>query len=63
MYAIRSYYAKVFGLKQKVQGSEIGYFPVKSKMGINIMSVNLLLEKDTDPVVWRGPIIANTVKP
>ncbi len=37
-------------------------FPVTSKTGIDIMSLNLLLENDTDPVVWRGPIIAGTVK-
>jgi Mrp family chromosome partitioning ATPase len=36
--------------------------PVKSKMGIDVMSVNLLLENDTDPVVWRGPVIAGVVK-
>ncbi len=53
---------KMFGLKQKAIGSEKGLLPVKSKMGIDIMSVNLLLENDTDPVIWRGPIIANTVK-
>jgi Mrp family chromosome partitioning ATPase len=53
---------KVFGLKQKAEGNELGLFPVKSKTGINIMSINLLLENDTDPVVWRGPVIANTVK-
>lgn len=53
---------KAFGLKQKAQGNEMGLFPVKSKIGINIMSINLLLENDTDPVIWRGPIIANTVK-
>ena len=53
---------KAFGIKQKAQGSEMGLFPVKSKTGINIMSVNLLLENDTDPVIWRGPIIAGTVK-
>ena len=53
---------KAFGIKQKAQGNEFGLFPAKSKTGINIMSVNLLLENDTDPVVWRGPIIANTVK-
>lgn len=53
---------KSFGLKGKAQGSEIGLFPVTSKTGIEIMSVNLLLENDTDPVVWRGPIIGNTVK-
>jgi len=53
---------KIFGLKGKAQGSETGLFPVQSKTGINVMSVNLLLENDTDPVVWRGPVIANTVK-
>jgi Mrp family chromosome partitioning ATPase len=53
---------KSFGLKNKAQGSEIGLFPVTSKTGIEVMSVNLLLENDTDPVVWRGPVIGNTVK-
>ena len=53
---------KIFGLKQKAEGSELGLYPVKSKKGINIMSINLLLDNDTSPVVWRGPIIAGTVK-
>lgn len=53
---------KAFGIKEKAVGSEIGLFPLKSKTGIDIMSLNLLLEKDTDPVVWRGPIISGTVK-
>ncbi|HBR03104.1 MAG TPA: ATP-binding protein [Ruminiclostridium sp.] len=53
---------KAFGIKEKAKGSELGIFPVKSKTGIDIMSINLLLEHDTDPVVWRGPIIGNTVK-
>jgi len=53
---------KVFGLKEKAKGDEMGLFPVNSKTGIGIMSLNLLLEHETDPVVWRGPIIANTVK-
>lgn len=53
---------KAFGLKEKATASEFGLFPVKSKTGIDIMSVNLLLENDTDPVVWRGPVIANMVK-
>lgn len=53
---------KVFGLKQKATGNELGLFPVKSKTGIDIMSINLILEKETDPVVWRGPIVANAVK-
>lgn len=53
---------KTFGIKGKATGSEAGLFPADSKTGIKIMSVNLLLDNDTDPVVWRGPLIANTVK-
>lgn len=53
---------KAFGLKEKATGNELGLFPVKTKMGIEVMSVNLLLENETDPVVWRGPVIAGTVK-
>ena len=53
---------KAFGLHEKAKGSEMGLLPVKSKTGIDIMSVNLLLDDECAPVVWRGPIIANTVK-
>lgn len=53
---------KAFGIKEKATGNELGLYPIKSKTGIDIMSINLLLENDTDPVVWRGPIIGNTVK-
>lgn len=53
---------KAFGIKEKAHGSTLGLFPVKTKTGIEIMSLNLLLKNDTDPVVWRGPIIASTVK-
>lgn len=53
---------KAFGIKEKASSSEVGIFPVKSKTGIDIMSVNLLLENSTDPVVWRGPMISNVVK-
>ncbi|NLT47937.1 MAG: P-loop NTPase [Clostridiales bacterium] len=53
---------KVFGIKEKAVGDEFGLFPVKTKTGIDVMSVNLLLENDTDPVVFRGPIISGTVK-
>lgn len=53
---------KAFGLKEKAKGNEMGIFPVKSKTGIDIMSINLLLDNEADPVVWRGPIIAGTVK-
>ena len=53
---------KAFGLKQKAAGTEEGILPVRTKTGIDVMSINLLLENDTDPVVWRGPVIAGTVK-
>ncbi|PKM73546.1 MAG: dinitrogenase iron-molybdenum cofactor biosynthesis protein [Firmicutes bacterium HGW-Firmicutes-16] len=53
---------KAFGINEKATGSELGIYPIKSMTGIDVMSVNLLLPNDTDPVVWRGPIIANTVK-
>ncbi len=53
---------KAFGINEKAKVNELGLFPIKTKTGIDIMSVNLLLENDTDPVVWRGPIIAGTVK-
>lgn len=53
---------KAFGLKERAISNELGLFPVKSKTGIDIMSINLLLENATDPVVWRGPAIAGVVK-
>lgn len=53
---------KLFGLKEKAKTSELGIFPETTKTGIKVMSVNLLLERESDPVVWRGPIIAGTVK-
>lgn len=53
---------KAFGIKERATGNEMGLYPVKSKLGIDVMSINLLLENDTDPVVWRGPVIAGTVK-
>lgn len=53
---------KMFGLSGRVTGCDEGMFPAQSSKGISIMSLNLLLEHDTDPVVWRGPLIAGTVK-
>ncbi len=53
---------KAFGIKEKASNSEMGIFPVKSKTGIRIMSSNLLLENETDPLIWRGPVIAGVVK-
>ena len=53
---------KAFGIRGKAAGDELGLRPLKSKTGIEVMSINLLLENDSDPVIWRGPILANTVK-
>ncbi|MDD3409250.1 MAG: Mrp/NBP35 family ATP-binding protein [Eubacteriales bacterium] len=53
---------RAFGLTEKAGGTEDGIFPVRTKTGIDVMSLNLLLENDTDPVVWRGPVIAGAVK-
>lgn len=53
---------KVFGIKDRATANAMGLMPVHSQTGIDIMSTNLLLEDETDPVVWRGPILANTVK-
>ena len=53
---------KAFGINEKAYGTEDGLLPVKTKTGIEIMSINLLLENDKDPVVWRGPVIGGTVK-
>ncbi len=53
---------KAFGIKDKAMSNGMGILPAETKSGIEIMSLNLLLEHDTDPVVWRGPVIAGTVK-
>lgn len=53
---------KAFGIEEKAMGSADGIIPSKSKTGIDIISINLLLDNDTDPVIWRGPIIAGVVK-
>lgn len=53
---------KMFGITDKAYATEDGLIPVSTRGGIDVMSVNLLLENDTDPVVWRGPVIAGTVK-
>ena len=51
-----------FGLHERAYGDENGLLPCTSKTGVEIMSLNLLTERETDPVVWRGPVIAGMVK-
>ena len=53
---------QAFGVHSKAQGTEDAIFSVSTPTGIQIMSLNLLLEDETSPVVWRGPVIAGAVK-
>lgn len=53
---------KSFGLAPAIRRGELGHYPAETKTGINVMSTNLLLENETDPVVWKGPIISSAVK-
>ena len=53
---------KAFGIEEHPKQDGDAFLPVKSKTGISVMSVNLLLENPADPVIWRGPVIAGAVK-
>ena len=53
---------QAFGLHSSAAGSDEGIFPVETEEGIKVMSINLLLDHETDPVVWRGPVVAGAVK-
>lgn len=53
---------KAFGMTEKATGIEDVVYPVSTKGGIKVMSINLLLENETDPVVWRGPILGGTLQ-
>lgn len=53
---------KAFGITEKASANELGIFPVRTSTDIGTMSINNLLENDTDPVIWRGPVIAGAVK-
>jgi len=50
-----------FNIHEHASGTDLGIFPAKSKGGVEVMSLNLLTENETDPVVWRGPVIAGVV--
>ena len=52
---------KMFGVRDKAMGSDEGIFPVETRTGIRTMSVNLLLENDTDPVIWRGALCSGAM--
>lgn len=51
-----------FGVEQCQGASQEGLYPALTRTGIQVMSINLLLDNNTDPVVWRGPVIAGAVK-
>ncbi|MCQ2505624.1 MAG: Mrp/NBP35 family ATP-binding protein [Lachnospiraceae bacterium] len=53
---------QAFGIHERAAASEMGILPALSKSGIEVMSVNLLLDNEESPVVWRGPVIAGVVK-
>ncbi len=52
---------KSFGITAKAMGTDEFLIPVTTHSGIQVMSINLILENDTEPVVWRGPVIAGAV--
>jgi len=52
---------KTFGCHDRAMGDERGMLPAETKTGIQLMSINLLLDNETDPVVWRGPVIGGVV--
>ncbi|MDD6148448.1 MAG: Mrp/NBP35 family ATP-binding protein [Lachnospiraceae bacterium] len=53
---------KMFGVHGPVTGTEDGAYPVEAEDGTKIISMNLMLDHDEDPVVWRGPVVAGVVK-
>ncbi len=53
---------KMFGLHKGVNATEDGIIPAETKNGIKVISINLILEDESSPVIWRGPVIAGTVK-
>ena len=53
---------RAFGLHEQIVGSDDGMLPAETPEGIKVMSINLLLPNETDPVIWRGPVIAGVIK-
>jgi len=53
---------KMFGINVPPSGNENGLLPVLTKSGIEVMSINLLLPSEDDAIIWRGPLIGNTIK-
>lgn len=53
---------KMFGIKHLAQVSELGLLPSESSAGVKVMSINLLMPKEDEPVIWRGPVLSGVVK-
>lgn len=53
---------KMFGLKTELYGDEVGIYPAESKLGIKVVSINMMLQSEEDPVLWRGPILGGIIK-
>jgi Mrp family chromosome partitioning ATPase len=53
---------KMFGITERPEMSELGIFPVRTRSGIRVISINLFLDRPDDAVIWRGPMLSNTVK-
>ena len=53
---------KLFGVHKLAQATEMGILPVRSELGTQLMSMNLLIGQETDPVIWRGPVVGDVVK-
>ena len=53
---------KMYGVKSGIQSDGTGLYPAQTSAGIRVISSNLLLENESDPIVWRGPVIAGMVK-
>ena len=53
---------KMYGLHERALGAEEGIYPCVAEDGTKIMSINLMLENEEDPVIWRGPVIAGVVQ-
>lgn len=53
---------KAFNIHTRAMGNDEGIYPVTTETGIDLMSINLLLNNETDPVIWRGSLISGTVK-
>jgi len=53
---------KLFGVRGPIMGGKLGLEPVQSRLGIKIISVNLALEEENQAVIWRGPLIAQTIQ-